>query len=112
MLDNNEVSDNQNEEHPFPSSQALAQQNVSKLYEGYSRPQLCYRVQKEHIVKAFGNNAIFIGFSIKSSQNRRKLLLNCIGNVLRGSSCDVISRISKWPIFRRFCRQKLQISLV
>ena len=29
-----EVSDNQSEEHPFSSSQALSQQNVLKLYEG------------------------------------------------------------------------------
>ena len=34
MLDNSEESDNQSEEHPFSSSQALAQQNISKLYEG------------------------------------------------------------------------------
>ena len=34
MLDNNEVSDNQSEEHPLSSTQALAQQNISKLYEG------------------------------------------------------------------------------
>ena len=97
-----EVFDNQSKEHPFSSNQALAQQNVSKVYEGQSHPQLCYRIQREHIVKAFGNNAIFIGFSIKSSQNQRKLLLNCNGNVDWGSSCDVITRNSKWPIFGDF----------
>ena len=34
MLDNNEKSDNQSEEHPFSNSQALVQQNISKFYEG------------------------------------------------------------------------------
>ena len=95
MLDNIEESDNQSEKHLFKQP-GIGTTEYSKLYEGQSHPQLCYHIQREHIVKAFVNNAIIIGFSIKSSQNQH---LNCIVNVGGGSSCDVITRISKWPIF-------------
>ena len=107
-----EVFDNQSEKHPFSSSWALVQQIFWDFMKANLTLQLCYRIQQQHIVKVFGINTILIEFRVKSSQNQQKSLLNCIGNVVSGSSCDVITRLSKWPIFRRFCRQKLQISFV
>ena len=77
-----EVFDNQSEEHPLSSSWALAQQNCWAYMKCKSHSQLCYRIHQQHIVNAFGNNTVFIEFRIKSSQNHRKSLLNCIEYVV------------------------------
>ena len=38
-------------------------------------------------------------FKVKIFAKSAEITINCIGNVVSASSCDIITRISKWPIF-------------
>ena len=88
-----EVFDNQSDEHPLSSSWALAQQNCWAYMKSNLTLSFAIASSSNTSLRQFGNNTVFIEFRVKSSQNHRKSLLNCIEYVGSGSSCDVITRI-------------------